>query len=482
MGNSHNYKAGLFTEENVNYQDSMVRSYKTAYNANEPAVVDDINLDGIYNAHMYLFDSEYKEFGDAAGVPWSISLETGNIDGGYSFQMGFVGQQTAVGYHLLMEGYKLNDSRLIARGKKILNFWTSSTIFESGKALPWVWYVADGEGRRDYPVFLRCVVDGMEGVLDGYRIAKKNGEDMSQWYNAVMKVANFLVDHQNDDGSFNRAYLLDGSVAPDDYKGDSRVQGSSKVNTPVAVRFLGKIYELTGNERYKTSMLRAADYCYDAIYKDIGKYIGGTPDNKNAIDKEAAVYALYAFNAAYQLSGREKFLNAAEHAAISTMSWIYAYDFACPAASSTYSSVNCFEEGGASGFSIISTYAKSSADNYSAYVYYEMFKLYIMTGDTFYRDCAIMLQYNTKSSTDYTGKFNYGGDKHYTALGPEATNISDFDFRGVGTWLPWSGIANVEPMANMRHTFGNADITEISDDLSALRTSLNAYGVGGKAL
>ncbi len=484
LNNKHTYKVGLFTEENSSYQDSIVRAYKSAYNANDTAVVQDVVIDKIYDHNLYLFSDIYKETNGVPGVPWSIDLETGDIKGGYSLQMGFVGQQTSVGYHLLREGYKLrnqgkDDYGQIEKGKAILNYWSSSAI--CGDVLPWVWSVPDGEGLRDYPSFLRCFVDGMEGLLDGYLIAQANKEEMTQWRNAVEKVGRFLRDNQNYDGSYYRAYERNGAVST--RTDPAATHGDSRTNTPIAIRFLGRLYELTGDSAYLTCLTRAADYCYDTLYKDIGKYIGGTPDNPDVIDKEAAVHAMYAFTSAYQLTGKEKYLNAAEHAAISSMTWIYAYDFAVPALSPMYDAVNCFANGGACGFSIISTYAKSSADNFSAYIYYDLFKLYVLTGDTFYRDCALLIQNNTKSATNYRGDLNYGGaSKNYQALGPEATKIADFDFAGVGTWLPWSGVANVEPIGKMRLAFGNADVAQITADLTTLRAQLDAFGVGGKAV
>ncbi len=490
----HTYKVGLFGEENTSYQDSMINAYKTAYNACDPEIIDlttnkdgtstGRSIDGILEDNIYLFASVYQEkSGNGGGVPWAIELQkdttNGNaqgavVSGGYSAQMGFVGQQTAVAYQMLKRGYEGGGSHLISYGKAMLNFWSSSTIMSN--VLPVVWWELDSNSLHEYPAFLRCFVDGMEGMLDGYRIALKYGEDMTQWKDAVLKVGSFLKNNQNPDGSYYRAYDRNGTVSTTN--DPTTTVGQSKVNTPVAVRFLAKLYEFTGDIGYKNAALRAADYCYEELYKNVGKYIGGTPDNPNAIDKEASVYALYAFNAAYALTGHEKYLNAAEHAAINFMSWVYTYDFAVPNMQASDDSINCFKNGGTSGFSIISTYARSSADNYSAYVYYEMFKLYVLTGDTFYKQCALLLQNNTKQATDYLGTLGYP----YGAMGPEATNCADFSFTTVGTWLPWSGIANIEPITNMRLCFGNADIAKLSTDLNTLRIALNDYGVGGKAI
>ena len=63
----------------------------------------------------------------------------------------------------------------------------------------------------------------------------------------------------------------------------------------------------------------------------------------------------------------------------------------------------------------------------------------------------------------------------YRAFMPEATNIADMAFRSVGLWLPWSGIANVEPITQMKDTFGENDIRHITSNLDTLRRQLAGF-------
>ena len=193
------------------------------------------------------------------------------------------------------------------------------------------------------------------------------------------------------------------------------------------------------------------------------------------MDKEAAIYALYGFDAAYELTGEQKYLDAAEHAAVSALSWVYCYDFAVPGG--VNEDINTFHDGGVSGFSLIAT-GHSGADNYSAVLYYEFFKMYLHTGDTFYRDAAYFLQQNTKLSSDYNGEIGYA----FKALCPEATGVADFSLGGSGAklWLVWCGVVNIQPIGYMRDTFGKADVSALSSQsLEQLRSQLDAYGSGG---
>ncbi len=475
VGNSHSYKVGIVPTGEKTYADAMVDTYQKAYVAQSIADVE-MDIESVYNQNIAIFDSTYREYkydGEivSAGFPWSINLKSGEAEQGYSFQMGFVGQQVPAGYQLLRYGYAANDAAKIKKGKAIVDFWSSDKI--QSTYFPTVWWdpQADASGgkRREYPCFLRCMVDGMEGMLDAYRIALAYGDDVTTWKNAILKFAQNLVAKQNADGSFNRAYNVNGSENND--KGNT--QGMSKLNTPIAVRFLAKMYEFTGDEIYKTAALKAAEFSYNELYLGLNKYVGGTPDNPNTIDKEAAVYAQYCFDCAYVLTDDDKYLKAAEHAAVSTMSWTYTYDYKVPNQEKD-EGINPFKNGDTIGFSIIAL-GHSGADNYSAYAYYEMYKLYVLTGKEFYKDSALLLQNATKLSTDYNGTLGY----KYQAMMPEATNIADFQFGTVGTWLPWSGVANLEPITNFELTFGVKNIESLTTDLTAQRDALTEYGIGG---
>ena len=478
-GNSHTYSIALIPDKQADYNEAMVRSFGTAFNTEKPEIVE-MDMNEIYQQNIDLFKAEYQEFGTgvvkAAGLPWSLDLPDGKNTEGVSFQMGFVGQQIAVGYHLYRYGLDNNDPESKRKGKTMVDFWMTDAIM--GTYFPTVWWDPINNEtagrRRDYPSFLRCFVDGMEGLLDAYRISVAHGEPQESWNNALKRVASNLVNKQNEDGSFYRAYKPNGEV---ETGGDRNTRGDSKLNTPVAVRFLVKMYEHTGEEKYKEAAIKAAEFSYNEIYLKLGKYVGGTPDNPNTVDKEAAIFALYCFNAVHELTGDTRYLKAAEHAANCAMSWTYCYDFAVPNRNEEDALKNPFTQGGISGFSVIAT-GHSGADNFIAYMFYEMYKLYIKTGNEQYLYMAKILQNNTKSNTDFDGRMNY----KYRAFMPEATNVADLAFRSVSLWLPWASIANIEPIVHLEEAFGEKDIFRINKPLPELRTQLSVYGVGGRAL
>ncbi len=475
---SHRYSLLLIPDRSESYNDAMSRSFATAYKLENPAVAP-MDMDAVYQQNIDMFKNEYKVFGTgdirAAGVPWSLNLPdaSGRV---YTFQMGFVGQQLPVGFHMYRYGLDNDDPATAEMGKSIVDFWVSDAVMKDYFPIVW-WDPVDDDTAghtRGYPTFLRCMTDGMEGLLDAWRISVAYGQPQRRWFDALCRVGENLVARQNEDGSFFRAYATDGTIAQE-Y--DRNTHADSRLNTPVAVRFLAKMYDATGDDRYRQAAVKAAEYSYRELFGKMGKYVGGTPDNPNTVDKEAAVYAMYAFDSAHDLTGDPKFLRAAEHAAMCMMSWVYCYDYRLPNRDGADASQNPFANGGITGFSLIST-GHSGADNYLSFTFFGMFRLYVKTGNELYLHMARFLQNNTKLNSDYDGRLGY----HYRAFMPEATNVADFAFRSVGAWLPWSSIANIEPIVQLEEAFGCSDLMQLKDSLPVLQEKLRHYGSGARPM
>ena len=481
-GFSHSYRLLLIPGQDADYQDAMVRTFLNAFPDGGPQAVPFDN-ERFYELNLELFNSLYLEFSSptvtAPGLPFDVSVMSAQPFSPISYQIGFVGAQTAVANQLLRSGFEKADALSKSRAEAMLDFWASDLI--TGTAVPVVWWTPANDAENagapySYPSFLRCFVDGMESMLDAYLTARRFGEEHADWRQAFMKTADFLVDHQNEDGSYYRAYNTDGTVCLD--KTNMSYQGDSKLNTPIAIRFLGKVYELTGEEKYKQAALRAAEFGYNTLYRDIGKYVGGTPDNPNTVDKEAAIYAMYGFDAAYVLSGDEKYAKALEHATVSVMSWTLTYDYAVPYASSgTYDMVNPFKQGGLKGLGFIAT-GHSSVDTFASVASYDLYRQYVRTGNALYKQFAGLLQNNTKVASNHDSSKGY----YYAAFMIEAINVADFMFStaGNGVWLPWIGISYVNPYLRMKDAFGAGDLFALDDlPLEQQRDSMMQYGLGG---
>ena len=68
------------------------------------------------------------------------------------------------------------------------------------------------------------------------------------------------------------------------------------------------------------------------------------------------------------------------------------------------------------------------------------------------------------------------------AMMPEATNVADFVFKSTNTWLPWSGVANMEPITNLYETFGQMNIENLDGTIDNQLNQLLAYGNGGNPI
>ncbi|MBR5863522.1 MAG: hypothetical protein IKY76_03090 [Alistipes sp.] len=491
-GQSHTYTLALGAQTNDSYTDAAVDSYKQHFSQNEIELYN-VDIKEAYKAQMQMFaDLSAPIIGNsgkrAYGLPWSISLPDGKAQA-YELQNGFVGRQASIAYQLMRYGKTSGDSAAFNDGYEMAKFWFSDEqLVDYG--LPRSWWIQtekiDGYYNKyigdfwTYPSFTRCFTDGMEGLLDCTRLAEAyEMPEAEAWGAIIRKFGEFLLSVESaGDGSFYRAYQKDGkylrdvnAIGPWENE-QKKIQADSKTNTLIPVRLLVRLYEWSGDERYLNRAIQAGEYGYNQFYKELGTFIGGTPDNSNVVDKEAAVFAMYAFNALYQATGEKKWLDAAEYAAVCAFSYTYCYDFAIQGDDKA----NIFRNGGVSGYSLISAGAKGT-DNFNANIYYELFKLYIATGEEFYSSAAQLLERNTKRAMDLDGSKGYA----HRALLVEATTICDLTFSSVSTWLPWCGAANGEPMIDFYQAFGVHNISQVKHkSRETLLNDLNAVGAGGK--
>ena len=469
----HEYKVGLVTGKTDNFNDALVDSYEKSY-LYVDAQCKQASNEVAYGQNIDCFSAEYTEITKngltSYGVPWELSLNPSASRGAYSYQMGFVGQQTSVGAHLYRQGLIKNNETYKKQGKNIVNFWTSSTIYPSESVFPYIWWEGaygglHTTGTAGYAaIYLRMLCDGVEGILDAYLYGVENGEANQDWLDYCVRFANNLVSKQNDDGSFNRAFTKDGGVPGSEFA-DSNIGNDPsdpakfKINTPVAIRFLAKMYNTTNNETYKTAALAAADYSYEHIYLEMGKYVGGTCDNANVVDKEAAIYAMFGFRYAYALSNDVRYEKAMRHAACCALSWTFMYDYACPA--SEADEAYCpYVNGNVLGASIIAT-GHAGADCFAVYMWYDIFKVYEFTGVETYKKAAITLQNASKYLSDYDGSRGW----RYRCLMAEACQVSDFLYHPTnqnGTlWLPWCGVAQINPIVYTYQDYGVYQLEDV---------------------
>lgn len=439
-----------FTKQETFY--SMMReTWRYFYNRFNPKIAP-VSNEKLYQVCMDTFDELCQNYYGSWGVPFKCLLPSGEI-GIVDYQFGFIGQQPNIGYQLLRYGYVANKPETAKKGENVLDFWVHNSLTEWGA--PKTWYDVYPPKFLDQPIWLRKISDGMEGILDGYNFLKKQGVDKPDWLAYCETVGDWLVRTADEEGCWFRAY---------DYDGNAILE--SKANTSNVIRFLVQLYLTTGKVAYKETALKAGDWSYEHVYKKM-EYLGGTCDNADVLDKESGIYAFFAFLSLYDLTGDQKWLDATIGAADYTATWTYAWTFPVK----PIEKVHAYHHVDISGQSLIAT-GHSASDVYMAACSYIYFRLYVITGDKFYRDYAEFLHKNPKQVTDIDGSLGYGR----LGICEESSDVSRFDSRGVYAWLPWCTYVQVDPISRMVDTFGTFEIEDTdSIPLEELRKKNRIY-------
>lgn len=472
----HCYKLLLYAAHADDFNEAMINCYQTNFSA-QPIEIKRVDTRQLYDACMADLDALYTRNGQGVGFPFAVYVDNGELFA-VNFQMGFIGMQIPLAHHMIRYGVLKQDESIWRKGVSIVDFWAAKAKTDSGVVKVWF----DSVDFRPYPPFLRIMTDGMEGMLDAMLAIEELGlqVDTSAWSDMVKRYADFLVESQNPDGSFYRAYDYKGNAYTDTNEdgliGDKNTFGDSKLNSAIPVRFLVRMYEATAQECYLIAAKAAGDFVLKNLYPT-GHYVGGTPDNPNTVDKEAGIYATYAYSALYAVTGDVTYLDAMEQAATYAFSWTYVYSFSVANLQHLQAGIPS-EMGLTDGLSFIAT-GHSAVDNYIAFLSYEMFKLYVWTGKDIYRQMGLFLENNAKQTVDLQGDFGFVS----RSMMIEATTLATFVFRTAetrGVWLPWITCANIEPILNMVRTFSQPNIDALKDvPLSVLKEQLGCYGAGG---
>lgn len=434
------YAVALHMEEYQSFQFMMKDTWRMVYARLRDKIFSVDNKQHFKNCMKFL-KRMTSRYGDAYGLPFAAQLPDLDISS-VSFQFGFVGQQPGIGYQLLRYGDMEGDAEAYEKGFGLLDFWVRRSMTEWG--VPNVCYHPAIDSFEPYPFWTRMIADGMEAILDAYLYLHKRGREQAAWLEYCIRVADWYIRIQNEDGSYYRSY-----------KEGSSMNMDSKANTPSPIRFLVQMFLVTGQEGYKEAALKAGEWSYVNLYENM-EYRGGTCDNLDITDKEAGIYALFGFLALYDLTGEEKWLEAARGAADYTETWTYAWSFPVV---SPYA-VHPFNRYSISGQSIITI--GGGADVYMAACSYTYYRLYLLTGDCHYRDFAEFIHKNTRQSNDVDGSVGY----RYPGVGHESGNFATQVLNSHYHWLPWCTFVQVDPISRMVDTFGVYEIAD-AEKLSA---------------
>ena len=456
QGLKQQYNLEIVFSTTMDYATSVKNTWNHAFDLYNPKVYDvDLSsaYDGLIETLLKYYVPSIDKGGiyDAAGFPFQVSLEDFTPQG-ITYQMGFVGMQIATGYYLFREGVEKVDNEVQVKGESVLNFWANNCLSKLG--YPRTWYdpgINGNKGTWRIGSDMHVTTGGMESLIAAWCFAKRNNIDRPQWLDTCKKFGNWLVENQNEDGSYYFTYNHD-YITPE---GKHPVGNYNKFLTICAVRYLVELYIATNDPLYKTAALKAGEFCYRNIHEQYC-YVACVVDNPQTIDGASGQKALYAFLSLYDFTRDPKWLQAAEQAATYTESWVYSFEI--PVESDRTENTSFPKDRSIVGQQLIAI-GHAAADLGFAWSSFAYYRLYLETGNEHYLHVARIAAHDTKQSMNWDGSLYPGQAK---GLQLEAFGVTiPRRMNGVMTTLNWNYAAHLDPMFRFKDAFGTPDLEEV---------------------
>lgn len=286
------------------------------------------------------------------------------------------------------------------------------------------YYFASGKPAlaipHDHHVYLRSFGDGMKVLARAYRFEKLNGVDHPDWLGWMSAFGEWVLTQQYPTGGFPRAWK----------PATGEISAPSPASSYNIIPFLCEMHEITGEGKWLAAAIRTGEFSWESGQKD-GRFVGGTIDNPDVLDKEAGTLSLEAYLVLYEATEEKSWLDKAETAARFAETWIYIWNVPMV----TGDPQKEWADGVSTvGLQLIST-GHSLVDNYMCFDVDEYAKLYKHTGNKHYFDLAKILLHNTKGMLALPGR-----QYQYRAPGWIQEHWSLAPPRGKGLhpgWLPW---------------------------------------------
>ena len=274
---------------------------------------------------MLTFDPErgYASEAKAFGASFAEHAMSGARD---ILEYGFTGRQLNVAYCLARRDLLAWRERASA----VIEFFVTQMATPSG----WVHTLFDI--RRNEPVFAcgdprgvvmhylgaaaisgtytRMMVEAGSDLLLCAELPGLAGDPAQAWLRICRRLADFFVRVQNSDGSWFRAYAPDGTpIVGGDWFGEPE-DGARTATSAVVPYLLAVAARGDPDGKFRAAALRAGRF---VLRRQVApaEFRGGTLDNPNVVDKEAAFLAMRALFALSRYDAHEGFLSGAVAAA-----------------------------------------------------------------------------------------------------------------------------------------------------------------------
>lgn len=177
--------------------------------------------------------------------------------------------------------------------------------------------------------YCRSMTDTMLYLMKSYLHEKERGCEHTKWLEAVKRYCDKLVEIQNENGSWNRGYSMDGVplTEPAEWFGRNEIERGSGAIFPIPL--LIDLYHLTGNYAYYESARKAASFILKTYVANV-YYIGGINDtsHKKSVKMDAAsvMFVMRSLLVMYEETKEQEFLEGAVKAAKILVTWTYIWD------------------------------------------------------------------------------------------------------------------------------------------------------------
>lgn len=247
------------------------------------------------------------------------------------FEYGFTGRQLNLAHELA----RRSPSHWAERSARVVDAFVERmttpsgwvhTVWDQGRERPrFACGDPDGTvmhylGRSDVPgTYTRMMSEAGSDLLRNVRLRPVDDSRAQRWFGVVERLAEFFLAVQEPDGAWYRAYAPDGTALTGEWFGARGSTGKSATGT--VIPFLLDVAEhIQDGERYVTAASRAARFILDAhVASD--EFRGGTLDNPNVVDKEAAFIAMRALLGVYRHRPEPALLDGARRAAVQAVTW-----------------------------------------------------------------------------------------------------------------------------------------------------------------
>ncbi|OAM90780.1 hypothetical protein AW736_06225 [Termitidicoccus mucosus] len=281
---------------------------------------------------------------------------------------------------------------------------------------------------ENQPIYLRSFCDDMKSLMRAYEREARAGRPRPEWLAWVRQFGDWLLTQEQPGGGFPRSWrALSGKLLD-----------ASATGTFNAVPFYTQLYRITGYKPYLDAAVRAGEFAWGTGHAR-ARFTGGTIDNPDVIDKEAATLSLEGYLALHDATRDKKWLDRARAAADAAETWMYIWNIPMPA-DADGEKLHWKRGQSTVGIQLIAT-GHSLNDAYMCWDVESYARLARETGDPHYMEVARILLHNTKAMVgrpgDLRGTRGPGWQQeHWCFTLP----------RGLGRhreWLPWVTVSHL---------------------------------------